>query len=78
MGIKSSNKQLHTSCDMVQEQTCLSHPPPPPKEKSVAGVHLLPNIFFDTKWSVQSVPCELPPGNLSKFLLYQQFKLVIG
>ena len=74
MGIKYSSKQLHTSCDMVQEQTWATLP----KEKSVVAVHLLPNTFFDTKWSVQSVPSELPPGNLSKFLLYQPFKLVIG
>ena len=44
MGIKYSNKQLHTSCDMVQEQTCLSHPPPQGKVSSwcpPAAKHLL-------------------------------------
>ena len=62
MGIKYSNKQLHTSCAMVQEQTCLSHPPPQGKVSSwcpPAPKHLLWHKMECSKCTLWA--CELPP-----------------
>ena len=46
-------------------------------QKKVVGQNATTNLKAEAR-SVQSAPCELPQGTLSKFSFFQQFFLAIG